>query len=296
MWNETTKIKKISGVKKNNTNKINSNNKNIVTNYVDGENLKYKNTNSDLVNSNLGLREFIKKTYLWTGGGISTSIGIGIAGTELVNLTSAHIPYLLGSGIVLGLGGAIGIGMTKYSIKKNIITTRTKNLNQVEIISTVNSTGRLVSYGSLVTGMGITMIPLCTIYPDALFPAFIASSSIFGGASWYAMTRTEGELEPYGSVLYGGLGGMVGVSLMGLGSNLIFGTNWFGDIAHIVSLYGGIPLFTGLIAYDTHKAIEKYNSGNPDHLGCSTELYLDFLNLFVRFVEIIGKIQSNNKD
>lgn len=66
-------------------------------------------------------------------------------------------------------------------------------------------------------------------------------------------------------------------------------------MTHIISLYGGIPLFTGLIAYDTHKSIEKYNSGDPDHLGCSVELYLDFMNLFVRFVEIIGKIQNNNK-
>lgn len=117
--------------------------------------------------------------------------------------------------------------------------------------------------------MGMTLIPMCGIFPNALVSAFIASTSIFGGATWYAMTRTEGELEPLGSVLYGGLGGLVGVSLLGLGSNLIFGTNWFGDLTHLVSLYGGIPLFTGLIAYDTNKAISKYNSGDPYHLGCS---------------------------
>lgn len=87
---------------------------------------------------------------------------------------------------------------------------------------------------------------------------------------------------------------MVGVNLLGLGSTFIFRLNMFGDMAHLISLYGGIPLFTGLVAYDTHKSIEKYQNGDPDHLETSTELYLDFMNLFMRFVEIIGKSQNNN--
>ena len=110
-----------------------------------------------------------------------------------------------------------------------------------KILYSINSHARILSYACLTTGVGITMIPACMIYPDALLPAFIASSSVFGGASWYAMTRKEGELEQYGGVLYGGLTGLVGVSLLGLGSNLLFGYNWFGDMTHIISLYGGIP-------------------------------------------------------
>lgn len=298
------------------TNYIDVTNTNINTSFSSDKNIKpnetfkqnetksskYSNfTNSDLIDSNYGLREFVKKTYLWTGGGIFGSIGLSILGASVISanphLLSNSIGTLFGTGCVLGLGGALGIGFTKYSIHKDIVKVYANGKkNQVEISYSINSIPRTLSYISLIVGNGIIMVPMFAIIPDAVLPAFIASSSVFGGASWYAMTRKTGELEIWGSALHGGLTGLVGVSLVGLGSNLIFGHNWFGDITHLASLYGGIPLFTGLVAYDTHKSIDKYQSGDPDHLGCSTELYLDFINLFVRFMEIIAKIQSANKN
>jgi FtsH-binding integral membrane protein len=238
---------------------------------------------------------------MWTGGGICGSIGLSMVGASIItsnpHLMSDSIGMLFGTGCVMGLGGALGIGYTKYSVHKDIIKVYNKGKkDQVEIAYTTNSIGRKLSYASLIAGNGIIMIPMFAIFPDAVFAAFIASSSVFGGATWYAMTRKTGELEIWGSALYGGLTGLVGISLVGLGSNLLFGHNWFGDLSHLISLYGGIPLFTGLVAYDTHKSIEKYQSGDPDHLGCSTELYLDFINLFVRFMEIIAKIQSTSRN
>lgn len=271
-----------------------NNNKDISVKYIEP-------TNKELIDSDFGLKQFIRKTYLWTGGGIVGSTGIGILGNEILqansHLLSSPMPLLVSS-IVLAFGGALGIVFTKYSTHKDIITNKSNNrsshskTDNYEILYSTNSPLRIISYGSLVSGMGLMMVPMCAVFPNALFPAFVASSSVFGGASWYAMTRKVGELEPFGGMLYGGLTGLVGVSLVGLGSNLFFGSNWFGDAAHLISLYGGIPLFTGLVAYDTHKAIELYQLGDADHLGCSVELYLDFMNLLVRFMEIIGKIQS----
>ena len=245
------------------------------------------------------MREFIKKTYLFTGGGICGSIGLSVIGSQIIQMYPYNILGVYGLGTLLGLGGVIGIGFTKYSIHKDIILVSKSNINKnnekdgIEILYSVNSTKRIISYGCLVTGMGLTMIPMFSMFPNALIPAFVASSSIFGASTLWTMKKGVGEIESYGGILYGGLGGLVGVSLLGLGSNLFFGTNLFGDMTHLISLYVGIPLFTGLIAYNTHKSIELYEYGEPDHLGCSTQLYLDFLNLFVRFVEIIGKIQSD---
>jgi FtsH-binding integral membrane protein len=227
-------------------------------------------------------------------------LGASIINTNSQLLTNS-IGMLFGTGAILSLGGAIGIGFTKYSIHKDTIkVSQIKHKlnqnklesNQVKIFYSINSVPRTLSYVLLIIGNGIIMIPMFSLFPDAILPAFIASSSVFGGATWYAMTRKTSELEIWGSTLYGGLTGIVGISLLGLGSNLIFGHNWFSDLSHVVSLYGGIPLFTGLVAYDTYKSIDKYQSGDPDHLGCSTELYLDFINLFVRFVEIMAKIQN----
>lgn len=277
------------------------------------DNLRIKN--SELIDSDYGLKQFIKKTYLWTGGGICSSIGIGILGSSIAPEIMANQSGLFAGVIILSFGGIFGISFCPYSINTKIINLTSYNLrkkinyqnttnyqvtsnyqNQIKILDSINSSGRIISYGSLITGMGLCMIPACAIFPNAIIPAFIASSSVFGGSTLYALNKKQGELEPLGSALYGGLTGLVGVSLLGLGSNIFYGTNWFGDITHMLSLYGGIPLFTGLIAYDTDQAIKKYQSGDPDHLGTSVELYLDFLNLFVRFIEIIGKIQSSNKD
>ena len=261
-------------------------------------------TNKELIDSDFGLKQFIRKTYLWTGGGIVGSTGIGILGNEILlanhDFLSTSI-ILLVSGTVLSLGGVFGIGNAKYSTHKDIIANKSNNhsshskTDNYEILYSINSPLRIFSYGCLVSGMGLMIVPACGIFHDAMVPAFIASSSVFGGASWYAMTRKVGELEPFGGMLYGGLSGLVGVSLVGLGSNLFFGFNWFGDTTHLINLYGAIPLFTGLVAYDTHKSIELYRTGDADHLGCSTGLYLDFMNLLIRFMEIISKAQSNKR-
>ena len=196
---------------------------------------------------------------------------------------------LVGSGFLLAIGGAIGINIFNYSTHKDIIKINDKKPNQnpnlvndkifeneIEIKYSKNSIKRIISYGCLVSGMGIVMMPICVIFPNAVLPAFLASSSIFAGSTLWAMNSNIGELSEFEGVLYGGLSGLAAMSLMGLCYNLFFGFNWFSDLTHVISLYGGIPLFTGLIAYDTDKAIEMYNLNDPDHLRCFTELLLDF--------------------
>ncbi len=254
---------------------------------------------SDIIDSHYGLKEFIKKTYLWTGTGITSSLAIGLVASNIEGIATMS-QGMFGIGAILSIAGAVGVGFGKYTVHKQIITTDkssgviNRRTNLVEVLYSSNSTLRKLSYGSLIVGNGIIMTPLFLVYPQAILPALIASSSVFGGATFYAMRKKSGELDHMEPILYGGLFGLAGVSLLGLGSQIFFGQNWFGDIVHMTSLYGGVPLFTGLIAIDTHKAVQKYNLGEPDHLGCSTELYLDFINLFIRFVQIIAKIQKSS--
>lgn len=59
-----------------------------------------------------------------------------------------------------------------------------------------------------------------------------------------------------------------------------------------VDTYFGLAVFTPLIAYDTYKAIQMYKLRNPDHLSCSLELYLDFMNVFVRMIKILQEIKK----
>ncbi len=258
-------------------------------------------TNGDLINEDFGLRKFVKSTYLWTGGAITSSIGISILGAKVDFIARLFDSFelFIGTGFVLSFSGIIGINYFKPKFHENFIFNIKKD-RVYPVLYTTNSVPRILSYGSLISGMGILMIPMFIAFPDAIIPAFATSSSVFGGAVYYALTRKTQELSIWGPTLYSCLTGLTGVSLLGLGSSLLIGQNLFGSSAHLINLYGGIPLFTGLIAYDTYKAIQMYREGEPDHLVCSVDLYLSFINLFVRLVEIIAKIQAlknyNNKD
>lgn len=260
--------------------------------------LNILNEDFDKQFSTSGLRQFIKKTYLWTGGAIISSIGISILGLKIDFLSSLFDSFeiFIATGFGLSFGGIAGIYFIKPKFHENFIFNLKKD-KVYSVLYTTNSIPRIISYSSLVSGMGILMIPMFIAFPDAIIPAFATSSSVFGGAVYYALTRKTEELSIWGPTLYSCLTGLAGVSLVGLGASLLIGKNLFGDITHLISLYGGIPLFTGLIAYDTYKAIDKYKQRDPDHLACSTDLYLNFINLFIRLIEIISKIQAlANKD
>ena len=92
----------------------------------------------------------------------------------------------------------------------------------------------------------------------------------------------------------GGLVGLVGMGLVGLGSQLIFGPTMFSMALHSIDTYAGIVLFTAMSAYDTHKSIEMYENKDPDHLGCAINLYLDFINLLIRIMEVMAKIKKDD--
>jgi FtsH-binding integral membrane protein len=254
-------------------------------------------TNKQLIDTNYGLRQFIKRTYLWTGGGICGSIGISILGATLFPEFASSLQPVV-DGFILAIGSTFGIAYSDYAVHKDIIKNKFgsgiyRRQPQVEILYTKNSPKRQISYAGFMAGNGLMMMPMFVLYPHAVLPAFIASGSVFGGAVMYALNKKQGELEVWASGLYSGLTGMVVVSLLGLSSVYFQGPNMFGDFTHLISLYGGIPLFSGFVAYDTHKSIDKYMKGEPDHLGCSTELHMDFVNLFVRFTELISKFNSS---
>lgn len=242
------------------------------TNIPDGENPGF----------DYGLKQFVKRMYLWTGGGIVGTAGISILGHELFY---SHPIAVVTGGLILGFGGAYGVTKTKYTIHQDVGKTST---GSVDVLYTTNSPKRIAAYAGVVSGMGMLGMPLCAMFPYAVIPAFIASTSVFGGTGWYAMTRKVGEFKPWAGVMYGGITGLIGVSAVGMSSSIIFGFNMFGIATHLIGLYGGVPVITGLVAYNTYKAIELYRAGDADHLGCSVRIHLDILNLLIKAWETVG--------
>jgi FtsH-binding integral membrane protein len=278
-------------------------------------------TNRDAIRADTGLRQFITRVYNYTGASVVATIALGSAMAQSV---PAHPGFFFLAGIVLSYGGLFGIQGSKFQVvrqlyldssssqtalsiednsPKHSIQMRGPNhlMNSshhhhhqaVEVLSSKNSVSRMVSYGAFLTGISMFTAPSLLVYPEALVPAFLASSSVFGSAALYAYAKPVGALEAWGPALYSALGGLVFSGFSGLISQLIFGPNPVSECLFDINLYAGIPVFAAFIAYDTHKAVQVYQNGVPDHIGCSVELYLDFMNLFLRFMEIFGKMQKN---
>jgi FtsH-binding integral membrane protein len=68
--------------------------------------------------------------------------------------------------------------------------------------------------------------------------------------------------------------------------------------AEAVSLYGGLALFGGFTLYDVqkvqhHARLAERGLIKKDTVNESVKLELDFINIFIRLVQILGNRQNN---
>lgn len=247
----------------------------------------------DLIKRDAGLKSFVAKTYLYTGGSLATAVGAGLVLLADPQLFSGHVLAMLGGGFVLSMGGVFGMGFTSYEVKTEVRKDAMTGEEGIYSYSE-NSLARKVSYASIIAGVSMIGAPSIAIasVQGVLTPALLYTGLIFTGATTYTLSRKAGELSTWGPALTGGLTALVGCGLASLGSAYFGGPKELTMLLHSVHLYAGIPLFTGLIAYDTHLAMEKYKEGDPDHLGTSVSLFLDLMNILTRMIQILGR----NKD
>jgi FtsH-binding integral membrane protein len=146
--------------------------------------------------------------------------------------------------------------------------------------------------GMLFTGYavlnGVTLSILLLIYTSSSIAlTFGVTACTFGIMTLYGYT-TQRDLTKLGSLLFMGLIGLVLASL----ANLFFKN----PAVYWIITYVGILIFVGLIAYDTQKL--KRMSLALDEQGQVTQkasilgalgLYLDFINLFLLLLRILGR-------
>lgn len=134
---------------------------------------------------------------------------------------------------------------------------------------------------------GATLAPLCYAYTQgSVVTAFFVAAGMFGAMSLYGYT-TKKSLSGLGSFLYMGLIGLVIAMVI----NLFLQND---GMSFVISLIA-VPLFAGLTAYDTQKIKEIYAQIGHDEtsaaraavMGALT-LYLDFVNLFIHLLQLIG--------
>ena len=147
------------------------------------------------------------------------------------------------------------------------------------------SKGLLFLFYILITSsFGITLSTLGFSYnPQIIFMALMATIASFSGfALWGFFTSKN----------LGGLGHFIFMALWGLiimGFIQIF---WHNSLFNFVLGVGGVLIFTLLTAYDIQKLKEISQSQNIDNQRISIwfalSLYLDFINIFVSLLRILG--------
>lgn len=139
------------------------------------------------------------------------------------------------------------------------------------------------TYAALI---GLALSAIFTLYTgDSITLVFFIAASMFSGMAIYGLT-TKRDLTSWGSFLIMGLWGLIiaGLANWWLQSP---GLHWGLSIV-------GVFVFTGLTAYDAQKIQAMYNAGDSSETGSKKAifgafmLYLDFVNLFLRLLQLFG--------
>lgn len=134
---------------------------------------------------------------------------------------------------------------------------------------------------------GITLSSVFLVYNlGTVYTAFLTTSISFGVMAVYGMT-TKKDLTKIGSIFTMLLFGVIIASVV----NIFLGNSQFDLIISFVA----VALFVGLVAYDTQKlkgyyymSLNDYQMQRKIGIMGALSLYLDFINIFLRLLRILG--------
>jgi hypothetical protein len=206
----------------------------------------------------------IRQVYAWMGGGLLV--------TALLAMITVSSPTILNAlfgnrlvfyGLILGeLGLVVAIS------------------GAINRLSAAMASLLFILYAAL---NGITMSVIFAVYTaESVASTFVITAATFGAMSAFGYL-TKRDLTGWGSFLFMGLIGVVIASLVNIFTRS-------SAAAWVISAVGVI-VFTGLTAYDTQKIKAMAATGaegrKPAILGALT-LYLDFINLFLMLLRLLG--------
>lgn len=223
-------------------------------------------------------RAFLNETFLYTGVGVGI-IGLGAklahnSGWSL-RLMSANPWLVLGVSLVGSIGTMMACRATppeNYVLKHGLWTAF--NLTQ-----------------------SLVLAPMFFYHPALLARAGLYTAGIMGSIAFVGATAKQDKYLYLGGPL---LAGVAVVALSGLapmvlplGSRALVG-------AEAISLYGGLAVFAGFTLYDTqkilyHARMARQGMMKRDTVNESISLELDFINIFVRLVTILGRGQERRR-
>ncbi|HLL89345.1 MAG TPA: Bax inhibitor-1/YccA family protein [Tepidisphaeraceae bacterium] len=209
----------------------------------------------------------MNNVYAWMSAGLALTAGVAWMVSQNID---AFLPLLRGPVVLLLILAQLGLVVAISGA--------------VNRISAGVATGLFLLYAAL---NGLTLSTIFLVYSGAtIASAFIITAGMFGVTSVYGYV-TKADLTRLGSLMFMALIGLVIASVVN-----IF---WANSTLHWIINYAGVFIFVGLTAYDTQKlkAIAHQLEGNAAmaarlSISGALRLYLDFLNLFLFLLRILG--------
>lgn len=154
------------------------------------------------------------------------------------------------------------------------------------MINRISATAAAITFlmYSVLTGITFSLI-FIAYTQQSIANVFLTTAAAFGGLSMYGYV-TKRDLGPIGSFCTMGLFGLIAIMLL---SFFIPGLNTNGMQIGLSVL--GLVIFAGLTAYDTQRIKAMASAGgslNQQAILGALILYLDFINLFINLLRLMG--------
>ena len=219
------------------------------------------------------LGQYVGKTFLWMMVGLLITFGVSILAWST---GLAWRLYVSAPGVQLVL--LVGILVISITLSARI-----------ERMAVGTAVTLFLVYSALF-GFTVSLYLLLFELPSVML-VFLLTAVYFGALAAYGFF-TKADLSRIGPILFAGLLFLIVFAVISL---FIPGLTYLDRVVSFVA----IAVFLGYTAYDTQKikAYYHYYAGDPDLLAKASifsalQLYLDFLNLFVRLLSILGKRRS----
>jgi len=223
-------------------------------------------------------REYLNSTFAYTGVGLTM-----IAASAKLLHNNGWTYRLMSSSpwLVMGVGlvGSIGTMMA---------TRATDPENRVQ---------KIACWSAFNLVQGALLAPLYFYSPAILARAGLYTLGMMGGIAYVGATAKNDTYLWLGAPL---MGGLAVVALSGLaplvlpvGSRVLAATE-------AVWLYGGLAVFGGITLYDIQKILARARMARQglvkrDPINESISLELDFINIFIRLVTILGQRDNRRR-
>ena len=224
----------------------------------------------------------MRKVYLWMALALTVTgiTAFGVAGSSEAVLRFLFQPIVYFS--ITGIQLLLVFGITKMTGGMGAVFGKSQKGSEMSITL---ATILFIVYSIL---NGVVFSVLLLVYTmESITSVFLITAATFGVmATWGYMT--EKDLSSIGSYLIFALLGIVIATVV----NLFLDSSTL----HMIISYVGVLVFVGLTAYDTSQIKKALNTvENPEVEGQKValmgalSLYLDFVNLFIYILSILGR-------